>query len=161
LFRSIQGYLTAGKDGYYDFASLNDFAAGHANSARVALSRTDFENGIYRPPVYDRSYRQREAFLFAQDSFRVNARVTLNFGLRYENFGAPVNAGTVKDPILVLDNAIPLAQALPGAKVQPGHSGDQPLYSAGDWSRRGSLSLRENARTLLRALRDVPRPAFR
>lgn len=154
LLRRIVGYLTAGQDGYYDFANLSDFGSNKPNSVRVALSRLDFENGTYRTPDYDRSYRQREAFFFAQDSFRPTSRLTLNFGLRYETFGAPVNIGAYKDPTLVLTSGLPSDEALKSAYVQAGPSGAQPLYTAGgNWSVRGggSWSLRENARTLLRA----------
>ena len=153
LFRGIEGYLTAGQDGSYTFASLNDFGNDRPNSVQVALARLDFENGNYHPPVYDRTYRQRQAFFFAQDSFRVTARLVLNFGLRYENFGVPVNVGTVKDPTLDLNGAAPSPQAVRNAQVVPGPAGDQSLYaSGGNWAVRigGAWSLRENARTLLR-----------
>ncbi|PWU08651.1 MAG: hypothetical protein C5B51_07510 [Terriglobia bacterium] len=154
LLRSIEGYLSAEKDGYYDFANLGDFANNKPNSVRVALSRLDFDKGIYRPPDYDRSYRQREAFFFAQDGFRPSSRLTLNFGVRYENFGAPVNTGAVKDPVLTLDADPPSQQALLNARVVPGPAGAQRLYqTGGNWSIRAgaSWSLRQNARTLLRA----------
>jgi hypothetical protein len=156
LLRSIEGYLTTGEDGYFTFPTLDDFAAGVANSVRVALSRIDLANPnpIVRPPDYGRSYHQRQAFFFAQDSFRATSRLVLNLGVRYEKFGAPANTGAVKDPTLVLDPSLPFAQAVPVAHVQPGPSGDQPLYATGgDWALRvgASWSLSPNGRTLLRA----------
>jgi hypothetical protein len=153
LFRGIQGYLTAGQAGSYTFASLSDFGDGRPNSVQVALSRLDFEKGNYHMPVYDRTYSQRQAFFFVQDSLRVSGRLVLNFGLRYEDFGVPVNVGAVKDPTLDLNGATPSPQAIRNAQVVSGPASDQPLYSSrGNWAVRvgGAWSLRENARTLLR-----------
>jgi hypothetical protein len=154
LIRSIEGYLTAGQDGYFSFPSLDAFAADQANSVRVALSRIDFVNGIRRPPDYNRSYRQNQVFFFAQDSFRATSRLVFNLGLRYEKFGAPVNTGAVKDPTLALDPSLPISQAVLTARVQPGPSGVQSLYAtSGTWAVRAgaSWSLRANGHTLLRA----------
>ena len=44
-------------------------------------------------PNYNREYKYNQYFLFAEDSFRLTPRVTLNYGLRYENYGSPRNVG--------------------------------------------------------------------
>ena len=41
-------------------------------------------------------------YFFAQDSFRVSSRLTLNYGVRYDNFGGPENTGATKDALLQL-----------------------------------------------------------
>ena len=39
------------------------------------------------PPSFFRSYRYKDWALYAEDSFRVTPRLTLNYGLRYEHYG--------------------------------------------------------------------------
>ena len=155
LFRRIEGALTAGRDGYYDFASLQDFANNRVNTIRIALDRNDFKRGIYRPSDYERRYREREAHFFVQDSFRVSSRIVLNGGVRYEKIGPPVNAGAIKDPTITFESGVPLSlEVVRAAQLQPGRPGDQQLYqSDGNWAIRAgaSWSLRADARTLLRA----------
>ncbi len=47
------------------------------------------------PPLtsadYARSYRYKDWALYAQDSFRITPRLTLNYGLRYEHYGVQHN----------------------------------------------------------------------
>jgi hypothetical protein len=52
-------------------------------------------SSVVSPPltsaVYGRSYRYKDWALYAQDSFRITPRLTLNYGLRYEHFGVQHN----------------------------------------------------------------------
>jgi len=41
--------------------------------------------------VYGRSYRYKDWAIYAQDSFRLTPRLTLNYGLRYEHYGVQHN----------------------------------------------------------------------
>ena len=42
-------------------------------------------------PSFSRSYRYNDWAIFAQDSFRMTPRLTLNYGLRYEHYGVQHN----------------------------------------------------------------------
>jgi len=43
------------------------------------------------PAVFARSYRYKDWAAYAQDSFRITPRLTLNYGLRYEHYGVQHN----------------------------------------------------------------------
>lgn len=98
LQRNLTGYLTPGRDGEVYFAGAGDFAADipllyRTSSSAAALPTVEALD-------YDRQYRVREAFFFAQDTFRVSPRLTVNFGLRYVNFGSPANVGSTQDRMI-------------------------------------------------------------
>jgi hypothetical protein len=52
-------------------------------------------NSNVTPPlqsaVYGRSYRYKDWAIYAQDSFRITPRLTLNYGVRYEHYGVQHN----------------------------------------------------------------------
>jgi hypothetical protein len=102
---------------------------------------------------FGRNYRNTQFFLFAQDSFAVTRRLTVDYGIRYENYGTPVNTGVNKDVLVQLGAGSSLAQRIGGATLQTG-TGDQPLYSTDQKSfapRAGfAYRLRNNGNTVLR-----------
>jgi hypothetical protein len=49
------------------------------------------------PPDFSRSNRYHEAALYAQDSWKIRPRLTLNLGLRWEYFGPQANGNPSKD----------------------------------------------------------------
>jgi hypothetical protein len=151
LARQLTGYLTAGKDGYYGFASGLDFAQDQPLSFYAGLSRAQLP--VRALPDYDREYSYRQYFLFAQDSFKVSPALALSFGVRYENFGAPVNTGPTKDMQVVLGTGASLPQRIQSASaVLPGPA-DERLYDPDnrDFSVRAGFSyaLRGDFRTVL------------
>lgn len=152
LIRTLSGYVDI-NSGYYAFLSVQDFAAGAPDRARVALSRADLPGSIL-PAQPNREFRYNQFFGFAQDSYRIHPRLVINYGIRYEYFGSPRSTGTAKDPTIQLGAGSDPASQLRGASLAPPPSGDQQLYQAekSNWATRlgFSLSLRKNARTLLR-----------
>ncbi|HEX8160794.1 MAG TPA: carboxypeptidase regulatory-like domain-containing protein [Pyrinomonadaceae bacterium] len=65
--------------GFTAFANFLDNFGGGSGGARI-----DFGSPKYYPFLFRQAY-------FAQDRWRVNTDLTLTFGLRYENFGQPIN----------------------------------------------------------------------
>lgn len=66
--------------------------------------------------------------VFAEDSFRPNNRLAFDFGLRYENFGAPVNDGATKDALVQLGPGQDFGARLASAKLVFPGPGDERLY---------------------------------
>ena len=91
------GPLDFGVNGLYTFQDLTPFGL-HASSNNPALEI--FLKGL--PLSYvganpsnadsDRGYRETIASGFAQDFVRVNSRLTMNFGLRYDFYSNPTEA---------------------------------------------------------------------
>jgi len=98
-FRRLQenGPLDFGVDGLYEFQDLTPFGL-QASSNNPALEF--FLQGL--PLAYvganpsnansDRGYRETIASGFAQDFVRVNSRLTINVGLRYDFYSNPTEA---------------------------------------------------------------------
>lgn len=71
----VSAFFDAGYRGRLDFASLEDFLTGTLDGGRSA-------RGDSRRNTFQNSHA-----LYIQDTFRVTRRLTLNLGLRYDNFG--------------------------------------------------------------------------
>jgi hypothetical protein len=152
LARSLTGYVTAGQDGYFDFTNAGDFAQDQAVQFSIARSRQD--PAVNATPDYNRQYRYGQYFLFAQDSFKVSPKLVVNLGLRYENFGAPINTGSVKDAQIQLGQGSNFEQRIAGATVVYPGPGDEQLYGSDnrDFAVRGGFaySPRRDSRIVLR-----------
>src|SRR5260221_162982 len=152
LLRSSDGFLTAGRDGEYRFNSLFGIILDQPSAFRAALSRQALPT--LQLPNFDREYRYNQYFLFAQDTFKATSRLALNYGIRYDQYGAPRNVGAAKDATLELGKGASLGEGLSKSRmVYPG-AGDQQLYQPdqNDWAIRFGFSydLLGNARTLVR-----------
>jgi hypothetical protein len=147
LGRQLYGYLAPLEDGYFAFNSVNSFAAAAAASYSTMENR---QNGAGLVPNYARNYDYRQFSLYAQDSFRVAQRWMVEYGVRYENFGAPRNTGSIKDTLLPPGFGLALATNL---TFLPVASGSERLYDPDnrDFAARAGMSwaLTSDGRTLL------------
>jgi hypothetical protein len=152
LLRASDGYLTAGQAGGYIFDNIAQFAFDNPSFFSAAVDRTALP--AIQEPNSNRSYRYRQYFGFVQDAYQISSRFTLNYGLRYELYGAPENTGPVKDLLVELGSGSPLAQQLATASLNMPASGNQALFGADkkDWAVRSGAAydLSGDGRTLLR-----------
>jgi hypothetical protein len=152
LLRGSDGYLTAGQDGEYFFSNVITFALDTPSYFRAAIDRTALPN--IQQPDTNRSFRYEQYYGFVQDTYKLTSRLTVNYGLRYELFGAPSNDGAAKDTLVQLGSGSTLAQQLTTAQLSTPGSGNQQLFGTdkGDWAVRtgAAYDLFGNARTLLR-----------
>ena len=81
-------------------------------------------------------------------------RLTLNYGMRYERFGAPQNTGAAKDVLVKLGTGSDFTPRLASATLSRPASAIRHIYGAdnGDWAPRFGFSWdpRVRAKTLLR-----------
>ncbi len=115
LWRSSNGYLTAGarRPVYVPQRSLISHWAIQVFIS-AAIDRTALPN--LTQPNTNRTYRYGQDFLFAQDTYKLTQRLTVNYGVRYEFYGGPENTGSTKDALVQL-GAGTHARAATGARV--------------------------------------------
>ena len=145
LLRNLDGFLSAGGVGQFGFFTALDFAADRPARFRVPLERSALPT--LRIPDFNREYRSRQFFLFVQDTYKATPRLALNYGLRYESFGAPVNTGVVKDAVVQLGTGETFPERVATAKVVYPPPGDQQIYDAdhNDWAGRFGFSYSANS----------------
>ena len=151
LTRSIELNVPVYPAGYLQFENISNFLQG------VILElQTQYDTlSSNRAPLSAlRDYTYRQAYGFAQDSFHVSNRLSLDYGLRYEYFGAPVNTGAVSDLVIALGPGANIASSITSAK-QVLAAPNSPVYttSSSHWAARvgASWSPFKNGRTVFRA----------
>ncbi|HTR36327.1 MAG TPA: TonB-dependent receptor [Bryobacteraceae bacterium] len=148
LWRSSDGYLTAGRDGQYMFSNMVSFALDQPSYFRAAIDRLALP--AVQQPDFNRTYTYSQYFVFAQDTYKVTPRLTINYGLRDEFYGGPQNTGSAKDALVRLGAGSNLAAQLPGATLTASQS--RIFGSSNDVAVRVGVSydLFGTGRTLLR-----------
>ncbi len=152
LGREIRSALANDMNGVYIFENLKEFAAG--DPLALQLSYGPSQNNAAVTPDVNRQYSYNQFSLFAQDSYQVSRRLTLNFGIRYEFFGSPTNTGQAKDTLIELGSTGTFLQRLAAANFVTASSGSQQVYTAaqGNWAPRFAFSFDAwgNGKTVLR-----------
>ena len=126
LRRRTQGLLSAGRDSIFGFTDFESFARDTPFVFVTSISRATPVR--YSLPDFRRKYSYTQFSLFAEDTFHVNPRLALDYGIRYENFGAPVNDGMAKDALVKLGPGSNFGERLASAKLTFPGSGDERLY---------------------------------
>jgi len=126
LFRRLDGFLTAGRDGRYLFQDVIDFTIDRPLFFSISVSREGSPR--LRLPEFEREYRHNQWNFFVQDTVRATSHLVLNVGVRYENFGAPQNTGTSKDGVVEQGAGASLAARLATARVVFPSGPRQSLY---------------------------------
>ena len=154
LFRRIGGRLGLGADGELTFTTLDNFLHDSPFLMELGIDRLAYQTGGYQPVDYNREYRNRQAAVFAQDSVRLTGRLSVNLGVRYDNFGAPLNIGATKDVFVQLGAEPGIVPGLAGARLISGGN-RQSLFSAdnNDWAARFGVSyaVGSDGKTVVRA----------
>jgi len=117
----------AGTTDYNNAAALLTSAAGILSSVSQTYNATSQTSGFQAGAPENRNYRQNQYAIYAGDSWRISARLTLNYGLRWDYFG-PVDE---KDGLALLP-VIPQ-----GSTAQQTLLGNATVDFAGGNSRRG------------------------
>ncbi|MDQ2947438.1 MAG: carboxypeptidase regulatory-like domain-containing protein, partial [Acidobacteriota bacterium] len=153
LQRTIDLNLSVYPRGYLEFANVNDFAQ---NKLGYLTAQYDRFSPTHDPVSPDRLYRYRQSYAFAQDSFHLSNRLTVDYGVRYEFFGSPVNTGGNKDFLLQIPPTQDIRMSIRDiTPVQPAGTAGQLVYTSrpSNWAVRAGLAWDPigNGRTLIRA----------
>lgn len=84
---TVKFFFNAFSRGQLLFGSFRDFLTGGS------LSFATLTNGLslIGAGTFDRSFRVKDTNLFIQDDWKINNRLTVNLGLRYDLYGLPVD----------------------------------------------------------------------
>jgi hypothetical protein len=140
LLRDSRGILAPGRDGDYIFNNLDTFALDRPSLFQAPVDRALLP--ATQLPSFRREYRYTQFFFFFLDTLKLTQRFTLNYGLRYENYGSPSNVGAVKDAQIQLGTGIGFPQLLASGGLVFPASGDQKLFQTDnkDWAPRIGFS---------------------
>ncbi len=149
LPRRIDGYLTADRDGVYFFHTLNDFVNDLPYDGLVSLSRLTYTQQLAQPD-YNRNWSYKQFYLYLQDTYKLTKNLVLNFGLRYENYGAPRAGDGNRDALIQLGSGANFDAQLASATLAP-YPNQLFVSDNNDWGVRAGVSWSPgNARTVFR-----------
>jgi Carboxypeptidase regulatory-like domain len=142
------------------FNNMIDFIANNPYS-ETGISYNPV-TGAYEAANY--GYKETTAGAFAEDTWKVNRRVTLNYGIRYDDFGNPyvALAGTVLANFHLGSGSTFADQVASGAMTQQSHVFNNAInwvfspragvawdpFGTGKWVVRGGVGLFHNEYTL-------------
>lgn len=133
LYRTLSGFLTYFGAGEYFFQNAANFRQDITSSFAAAVIRSTTQQ-----PNFNREYRENQFSGFAQDTWRLSRRLTINYGIRFEHYGGPHNTGGGSDAFV---------QVKPGAMLwqrdalQFVTTGRKELYpSDSNWAPRFGIS---------------------
>ncbi|MCI0337353.1 MAG: hypothetical protein L0226_07250, partial [Acidobacteria bacterium] len=81
-----------------DFGSVQDFIRGNIQDYQIAVDpKGEFPGGVlnapFTAPSFTRHFHYNELAWFAEDTYKITPRLTLNAGLRWEYFGVLYSPG--------------------------------------------------------------------
>src|SRR5215469_10279261 len=123
---SNSNLYSIGNTDFTNASAILTSAAGILSTVSQTFNSTSQTSG-YQVAPQDRNYRQNQYGIYAGDSWRVNPRLTVNYGLRWDYYG-PVNE---KDGLVLLP-VIPQ-----GSTIQQTLLGNATIDFAGGNSSRG------------------------
>jgi outer membrane receptor protein involved in Fe transport len=117
-------------DGLLQIGTFDDFLLGQsATENQSPFGLSNVSNSIAGAGIFRRNERYTDAAFFAQDDIKITPRLTLNAGLRYEIFGAPIDIdGRLANfnPDLATTGAVPDTGTFSGFTLPSNYHGPLP-----------------------------------
>lgn len=104
-------------DGLYLFPDLASFGQGIPDSFDTGVDRSS-SGQLRRPDLY-RKYQSNEYAFFVQNDIKLNSRLSLNVGLRYEYFGIPGSSDPSQDLNFYFGPGASLGEKIAGGALRP------------------------------------------
>jgi Carboxypeptidase regulatory-like domain len=127
LLRRIDLEYHLADRGLVEYASTGAFLNDQPTDLFTTLSRQGYAAGQLALPPTDGRYNQRQFDLFVQDSFRITPRLTVNLGIRADDFGPPRFAGNPA-PQVVLGQGSDIQSRITSAQLQYATPPGERLY---------------------------------
>ena len=107
------------------YTTIQDLIYTLSGSVQQQSNTQNFDKDGSRTPLDFRRYRQNEFAVYAQDSWKILPKLTLNYGLRYEFYGVPYEVDnnfsqlfTPSNQVLTSDDSMTFTIVGPGTHHQ-------------------------------------------